>query len=105
YWRRHAQPQERQRALGDDSDGDAQQEKGKQRQKDVGQKFAQQDASMSSAERLCSDDEFAPRQREGCRTRNAHEGGNAEHAENAGEIQERLAEIGGDGQRQDQWWK
>ena len=54
------------------------------------------------AERLRRDDEFAPRQRQRRRARDPHEGGNAEHAENAGEVEDRLPEIRDDGQRQDQ---
>ena len=60
---------------------------------------------MRRAERLRGDHEFAPRQSERCRPCDAHEGGNAEHAENAGEIEDRLPEISGYGQRQDQRWK
>ena len=54
------------------------------------------------AERLGRDHEFAPRQSQRCRARHAHEGGNAEHAEDAGEIEDRLAEIGGHREREDQ---
>ena len=60
---------------------------------------------MSGPERLRRDDEFTPRQRQRCRPRHPHEGGNAEHAENEGEVGDRLPEIGGHRQRQDQGWK
>ena len=76
-------PRNDKRALDHDGDGDAEQEEGKQRQDDVRQQFAQQDARMRGAERLRRDDEFAPRQRQRRRPRHPHEGGNAEHAENA----------------------
>ena len=60
---------------------------------------------MGRAQRLRRDDELAPRQRQRRRARHPHEGGNAEHAENAGEIEDRLPEIGGDRERQDQGGK
>ena len=57
---------------------------------------------MRRPQRLRRDDEFTPRQRQRRRPRHPHEGGNAEHAENEGEIEDRLPEKGGHGQRQDQ---
>ena len=57
---------------------------------------------MRRAQRLRRDDEFTPRQRQRRRPRHPHEGGNAEHAENEGEVEDRLPEKGGHGQRQDQ---
>ena len=57
---------------------------------------------MRRPKRLCRDHEFAPRQRQRCRPRHPHEGGNAEHAENEGQVEDRLPEKGGHGQRQDQ---
>src|SRR5205809_869139 len=53
---------------------------------------------MRRAQRLGCNHEFASRQSESRRARDAHEGGNAEHAEDAGEIEHRLPEIGGHSQ-------
>ena len=55
---------------------------------------------MGRAQRLGCDHEFAPRESEGCSARDPHEGGSAEHAYNAGEINQGLPEIGDHSQRQ-----
>ena len=55
---------------------------------------------MRGAERLRGDDEFAPRQRQRRSARHPHEGGNAEHAEDEGEIEDRLPDKGDHGQHE-----
>src|SRR5215212_9022056 len=55
---------------------------------------------MGRAESFGSNNEFTSRQSESCRPGHPHEGGNAEHAENAGEVEEGLPEICGYSERQ-----